>query len=148
MTADELTLSSLSRSIIVLLMFGSMWGAGILGLLSCYFRYEFRKQKIQNFKTNKIVSSSRVRASSTDANSILTKYLDEVFPVVFQSQSYVTRMFTELLKHHRYFQLGTFRGEEADLRRVVTCCHLLTIQTMLMFLLGLCYELQVCFLLD
>jgi hypothetical protein len=142
LTADDLNSSSLADSLIVLLMFSFMWGLGIFGILICLAQKHLQKDKIRNFNDQKIKAISRKRSSTTDINVILSKYLDEVFPVVYQTQSYFTRMVQEIFKHHRYIELLTSRGQELDVRRIITCVHLLTIQTMLMFLLAVCYELQ------
>lgn len=142
LTADELSSDSLSKSAIVLVMFGCLWGVGVIGLVFCFLQRQYQRSKIREFEKNKIQAAARVR--SVDMNRILARYLDEVFPVVFQSRSYVARMVEEILKHHRYINLLTSRkDEEGRKSKVVTCFHLLSAQTMLMFLLALCYELQV-----
>jgi hypothetical protein len=161
LTADELNSSSVTDSAIILMMFGFLWGIGIFILFLTFCQRQFQKDKIQKFHIQKIKSISRHHHSTNpsspspsassppsstsivEINRVLTKYLDEVFPVVFQTQSYFTRMINELLRHHRYIQLISSRSDAIGRKKVVTCFHLLTIQTMLMFLLGLCYELQV-----
>jgi hypothetical protein len=144
LTADDLNSSSISDSLIILFMFSFLWGLGIFGILISFIQKHFQKEKIRNFNDQKIKAISRKRSSTTDINVILSKYLDEVFPVVYQTQSYFTRMVQEILKHHRYIELFTItaRGHEIDMRKIITCVHLLTVQTMLMFLLAVCYELQ------
>jgi hypothetical protein len=147
LTADDLNSSSVSKSAIILMMFGFLWGLGLLLLLVSFSQQQIQKDKIQTFNSQKIKALSRNRTtdptSTVDMNRVLTKYLDEVFPVVFHTESYLMRLRNELLRHHRYIQLLSSRKDAIGRRKVVTCFHLLTIQTMLMFLLGLCYELQV-----
>lgn len=143
LTADDLNASSVADSLIILLMFTVMWGAGIFGIIICLIQKRFQKDKIKNFAQQKIKGASRKRGSTTDINMILSKYLDELFPVVYQTQSYFTRMVNEILRHHRYIDLITSRGQDIDMRKILTCVHLLTVQTLLMFLLAVCYELQV-----
>jgi hypothetical protein len=121
-------------------MFGFMWGAGFLGVSVCFFQRQQQGRKIREFQAKKIKAVSRVRPE--ELNNLLTKYLDEVFPVVFQSRSYVGRMIEEILKHHRYVSLVTSGAGDVN-KKIITCFHLLTVQTMLMFLLAMCYELQV-----
>jgi hypothetical protein len=128
---------------IVLLMFSFLWGFGLFGILLCFIQKKIQKEKIKNFADEKIKAVTRRRGSTTDMTLILTKYLDEVFPVVYQTQSYFTRMVHEIMKHHRYIELVMTRNQGVDMRKIITCVHLLTVQTMLMFLLAVCYELQV-----
>jgi hypothetical protein len=116
-----------------------MWGVGFLGITVCFFQRQQQGRRIREFQAKKISAVSRARPE--ELNLLLSRYLDEVFPVVFQSRSYVGRMAEEVLKHHRYVALITSRADVN--KKMLTCSHLLTVQTMLMFLLALCYELQV-----
>lgn len=145
MTAQDLNSSSIIHSVIILLMFGVMWGFGIFSILICLLQRHFQQEKIQNFNQHKIKAVTRSRSSGIDVERVLMKYLDEIFPIVYQSQSYFTRMIKETLKHHRYIILLSSRSRDIDMKRILTLCHLLTVQTMLMFLLAVCYELQVDF---
>lgn len=129
-------------------MFSIMWGTGILGILFCISHKYFQKEKIQNFNQQKIQAVRRNRDSILDINIILSKYLDEIFPIVYQTQSYFTRMINEIIKHHRYIDLlmtpsSSSQGSSGMQKKILTCAHLLTVQTLLMFLLAVCYELQV-----
>jgi hypothetical protein len=130
-------------------MFGWLWGLGIFGLLVCFLNRRYHRHKIEEFQKNKIQAVTRGRTERENMNGLLAKYIDEVFPVVFQGRSYFVRMIEEITKHHRYINLllpsSSGSPKDNDLRRnkVVICGHLLTVQTMLMFLLALCYELQV-----
>lgn len=140
LTAQDLKARSVSKSLVILLMFGVMWGVGLFGLLLCVFRRQYRRFKIQEFESKKIQGATRSRID--DLSPLLMKYLDEVFPIVYQNRSYAGRMLEEILKHHRYLDVLSNRSG-VDSKRVITCVHLLTIQTLLMFLLAVFYELQV-----
>jgi hypothetical protein len=74
----------------------------------------------------------------------LHAYINELFPSVFRSESYKKRLFDEICKHHRYIIL--FRpaegGSNADNVRMLTGLQLLTVQTMLMFMVAVCYDVQ------
>lgn len=124
-------------------MFGVLWGTGFFGIFFCFMQKYSQKDKIQKFNSQKIKAVSRTRSTPGDLTRVLTRYIDEIFPIVYQNQSYFTRMIHEIIKHHRYIVLITTRGQDIDMKKVITCAYLLTIQTMLMFLLALCYELQV-----
>jgi hypothetical protein len=141
LTADNLNVNSVSKSVIVLLMFGLVWGVGLIGMVISFFQRENQKKKLTEFQQNKIKAISRPRTE--DLNRILVRYLDELFPVVFQSRSYIGRMIDEIWRHHRYLNLLKSHESAMDLRKVITFFHLLTVQTMLMFLLAVFYELQV-----
>lgn len=62
---------------------------------------------------------------------------------MFQSKSGASRVWDEIRKHHRYLILFSAEGESGDSVRMLTGVHLLTVQTMLMFVMALCYDVQV-----
>lgn len=152
MTANQLDGSSVSESVAVLLMYGLMWGVGLLMISVNLF-----KQRSRSSSPSASISAPAaplgptgtrtMKASSTsnydEVKRILTKYIDEIFPTVFQNQSYLRRMMNEVLKHHRYIVLLSSRGVDLNSKKIITCIHLLTVQSMLMFILAVLYDLQV-----
>jgi hypothetical protein len=66
----------------------------------------------------------------------------EVLPSVFRAKAGLTRFWEEVSKSHRYLLLFTASGEDGDKKRMLTGLHLLTIQSMLMFILAVFYDLQ------
>lgn len=136
----------------VLLMYGLMWGIGLLMIgVSLYKQRSLRssQKKTIEGENGKIHDQPRKKFQSTsispqeEIKRMLAKYIDEIFPAVYQSQSYISRMFGEVLKHHRYILLLNTRGEDLNFKKIITCLHMLTVQTMLMFILAVLYDLQV-----
>jgi len=70
----------------------------------------------------------------------LSNYIQTIFPEVFQSKPWIVRMVAELQKYHRYVSFIT--DTEWSYKRVVAGIRLFTVQSMLMFLLALLYDLQ------
>jgi hypothetical protein len=66
----------------------------------------------------------------------------EVLPSVFRPKAGLTRFWEEVSKSHRYLLLFTASGEDGDKKRMLTGIHLLTVQSMLMFILAVFYDLQ------
>ena len=66
----------------------------------------------------------------------------EVLPSVFRAKTGITRFWEEVSKNHRYLLLFTASGEDGDKKRMLTGVHLLTVQSMLMFILAIFYDLQ------
>lgn len=52
------------------------------------------------------------------------------------------RFWEEVSKSHRYLLLFTASGEDGDKKRMLTGIHLLTVQSMLMFILAVFYDLE------
>lgn len=77
------------------------------------------------------------------AKIILTQYLDEIFPTVFQTESAFVRLTSEVMKHHRYLILFLGDRQTTGRQRSLICLQMLTVQSMLMFMLAALYEIQV-----
>lgn len=150
LSASQLDSSSVSKSMAVLLMYGLMWAVGFLMIGVSLYKQRFSRSdakkeivETQPLRLMKKKSKSRSSKNQEEIKRMLTKYIDEIFPAVYQSRSYVSRMFEEVMKHHRYILLLNFRGEDLNSRKIITCLHMLTVQTMLMFILAMLYDLQV-----
>ena len=63
-------------------------------------------------------------------------------PSVFRAKPGLTRFWEEVRKSHRYLLLFTASGEDGDKKRMLTGIHLLTVQSMLMFILAIFYDLE------
>jgi hypothetical protein len=62
---------------------------------------------------------------------------------VFRAKRGLTRFWEEISKNHRYVLLFTASGDDGNHKRFLTGMHLLTVQSMLMFILSVFYDLQV-----
>jgi len=73
----------------------------------------------------------------------LLNYTSQVFPSIFSNEPMARRIWSEICRHHRYLTLMTAsKGESGDKQRLITCIQLLSVQTMLIFLLALLYDVQ------
>ena len=70
--------------------------------------------------------------------------MNEAIPSVFRSNSEVLQLWDEIRKHHRFLSL-IIEGQSNDRERMVTGIHFLTVQSMSMFILAVCYDIQVFF---
>jgi hypothetical protein len=61
---------------------------------------------------------------------------------VFQTKSGASRVWDEIRKHHRYLIIFSAEGENSESVRMLTGIHLLTVQTMLIFVMAICYDIQ------
>lgn len=144
-TAQDLnSLSDLRKTLIVILMYSVLWSVGLLGILGCSYFQRYRFPKSGNAQA---LSLKKERAmltrSNHDVKQYLMSYVNEVFPSVFQAKSRLERLWNEIKKHHRYLLLFSTSGDISESRRMLTGIQLLTVQSMLMFILAVCYDLQV-----
>lgn len=140
MTSDDLTFESLSKSQIVLLMFGSLWGLGLIAIAS-YWAHQTRKRQEQ--LENKFTKGLNSKEVVVDTLTSLENYLEESFPSVYQSQSYLQRMIIEISKNHPYIDIFSVDDYDPELKKIISFIKLLTELTMFMFMLAAFYELEV-----
>jgi len=134
----------LTKVMIVLLMFGTFWGAGFGLILLCICKRQSsqkkeRLDKVEMIKKREI--SSKIR-SPVAIREYLIEYANSVFPEVFRPKPFITRMCNEISKNHRYIYLFTSSGKGSDKTRILTGVQLLTTQSLLMFLIAVFYELD------
>ena len=98
-------------------------------------------------EVNSVLSGTKQNAlarSTTSTEGIrkyLNSYLDHVFPSVYSTDPWYLRLLEEVRKNHRYILI--FSAKSDAKARFVTTVHLLTVQTMLMFILCMFYDVQV-----
>eukprot|EP01038_Epipyxis_sp_PR26KG_P011403 gene11403-15285_t len=138
-TTTELTNSLKIFELMVFI--SSVWAVSIgyivIGVF--YNRKPYEKENVKSNKKNvfKNYSSS---ISVLEMKDLLETYVSQLFPSVFSSKPFMYRLYDEVKKHHRY--LLVLRSESGDAKRILTGIQLLSVQTMLMFLLALLYDLQ------
>ncbi len=139
------SLQDFSKVLIVIVMFGTLWVGGVVLLFSCFLQQTV-DAKSMNMKRLSHERKKRMAAMSKSPIAIkeyLSNYVDSVIPSVFSSTGLLKRMSTELLQNHSYFSLFYNRDSRMSReKKMLLCVQLLTIQTMLMFLLAVFYDLQ------
>jgi hypothetical protein len=131
----------LKKVFIVIILYGVLWVGGLgLILVSAYRSSRGQKSVRNGNKTSFLKSDNHLRV----VQDRLVKYLNATLPAVYQNQGWISRMMSELRKHHRYFVLFSSHKEDSASirRRALTGIQLLTVQTMLMFLLAMACDLQ------
>jgi hypothetical protein len=131
--------AALEKTLIVLLLYGVLWAIGLLGVAVCFWKsknvVDYKTPEL-NLKKNQALATK----SKDDIRKYLVAYIDEVFPAVYQTKLPLTRLWSEIKRHHRYFVILSSHASY-DVR-MLTTVQLLTVQAMLMFVLALCYDLQ------
>jgi hypothetical protein len=152
--SNQLTSAELKSSYLVVTMFLTLWTLGALFLFEDLritgSWFVAPQKRIERRKNDTILLGSAVapvdkakEISMEVRKKYLYAYLNSIFPDVFHREgSTWNGLMNELRKHHRYIAIlrggGTFSHEI----RVKTVLQMLTVQTMLMFVLALCYDLQ------
>jgi hypothetical protein len=89
------------------------------------------------------MQSAQASRSPAAVQQYLADYVVAIFPSVFSNKPFLSRLYGEVKRHHRYLRLFTApEGDAGDKERIITGAQLLTVQTMLMFLLSALYDLQ------
>ena len=140
------TLQEIEQVLIVILMFSSLWTGGALLLLACSWRRCVMQKKNKKNADDLIRRRRGAEVSQSPAaiREYLVQYVLEVFPSVFKEKHRIHQIANEIKKHHRYLSLflSSESGPIADRMRIVKVVQLMTIQSLLMFLLALLYGLQ------
>ncbi len=130
LTADNMqSIGELAEGIYSLSLYCGIWGVSLLGILAGCWSDQPKKTSFQI----KDLAVAPLESAST-AHVHLQTYILETFPVVFRDQDGWSRLWSEILQHHRYLYL-LFSNNVDRSERVVTTVHLMTIQTMLLFML-------------
>jgi hypothetical protein len=150
MESDELTTAELKASYLVLTMFLVLWTMGSLFLVEDLRLtgnwFVAPKARVERRKNNTVLLGNAIVPSGESKEihkKYLYAYLNSIFPNVFRQEGSTWRgLMRAMLKHHRY--IAIIRNGETDSHelRVKTVLQLLTVHTMLMFVLALCYDLQ------
>ena len=142
---DLNSFAALQRVLIVIILFVTLWTVGLILIFGCMWRRKLMEKK--NLQHKQILSrkeqSAQVSYSPAVVQQNLLSYVSKVFPSIFSNEPIYHRLLGEIKKHHRYLTIFTASsGEIGDKQRILTGIQLLSVQTMLMFLLALLYDLQ------
>eukprot|EP01034_Spumella_vulgaris_P031902 gene31902-39415_t len=131
------------KVLIVILMFACLWAIGLLSLVGLCFKRQKRITKTTVDKRRSHKAGSQTHTTQ-DIKRYLLAYVEKLIPDVYHAtKSKMERAIDETRKHHRYLQLFSARDDQIDAnKRILTLTKMLTIQTMLMFLLAVLYDLQ------
>eukprot|EP01038_Epipyxis_sp_PR26KG_P007133 gene7133-9734_t len=144
-SSELFTAAGLQKVLTVVIMFATFWGFGISVILGCSWRRHHMSEYYIKDKNdqNRLKKSAQVSRSPNAVKEYLMDYVNELFPSVFSSKPFMYRLYDEVKKHHRYLLVLTAaRSESGDAKRILTGIQLLSVQTMLMFLLAFLYDLQ------
>ena len=151
--ADDLTSAAAFEQVLaVIIMFGIMWVGGFVGIGLISWA-EIARGSTANSKAKQaeafVQDSPLTNEFQMDAaRRYLLDYVEKTFPPVFildgaASGSRFWRCYREIKNHHRYITLVSSSGSSVHSHsRSLLLFQLLTIQTMLMFMLALCFDLQ------
>jgi len=151
--ADDLTVKDLNDSIAVILMFAAMWLLVQFAVIavSAVDNHSINPQDAVTTTTAPVPHrASRMKKKSTgdsESPASLRKYLlhhfDGVFPLIFRPEGNTWKsFFDEIRKHHRYILMFAARGPDSDSVRIRVAIQMLTVQSMLMFIMAIFYDIQ------
>jgi hypothetical protein len=143
--ADLNSAAAFRRVLIVIVAFIVLWSGGFAIVMSAAFRSKMHagQHKEQAASFERMKRYAQATRSPVAISEYLRNYVDEVFPSAFKDKPNLECLFDEIYKHHRYvLVVACSNDKKSDQNRIVTGVRLLTIQTMLMFLLAVFYDLQ------
>jgi hypothetical protein len=140
------SLDDVRTTLPVLLLYGIMWLLGLIGVTVCWCKRRQREaQKQVESSLRKHGIGPLKKFSTHDAQEFLLKYINALCPAVFHMGGSWDRIAKEMTRHHRYLIPFFQRGEDSENIRMLTTLNILTVQSMLMFVLALLYDFEVYF---
>ena len=124
---------------VVISMFASLWVMGA-ALFAFGRRKRVDKSKISSDKTTTTTTATINTPSVVTPQNIhqeFNAYIEQVIPSIFRGESNMLKSFKELLGHHKYAALVY-----TDNLNLLNVSRIVTIQSMLMFILAVSYDLQ------
>jgi hypothetical protein len=144
--APELTSpQALQKALIVIVMFTLLWAGGLFLIFVCFIRQRQLQQETMEKKLEdgRKAQQNSQNSSLEEVRERLVRYVDSVFPVIFYPGHLLLRLKDEIRRNHRYLMMFMLlEGELEGKKRLINGIQLLTIQSALMFLLALLYDLQ------
>ncbi len=150
--SDLMSADSAAHVITVIVMFGSLWALGGIALISLWAKRNYGSEG----KKRDVIAGRKIGALTIgglnevkDENQMkltalkrLIAYVDSVIPAIYLTGSHWSRMKDELLRHHAYLNLAFGYSKSSRKHEYALLLQLLTVQTLLMFLLAVLYDLQ------
>jgi hypothetical protein len=137
------TLEGVQKVLTVIIMFGVLWVGGLTIIFATVYKQQRQKAKHDERKTNLIRAVDRKPPKKGEMKDSLARYVRSVFPSVFYQDNWLMKLKEEILKNHIYLLLLTApKGELEDKKRIISGVKLLTVQSCLMCLLAIFYDLQ------
>jgi hypothetical protein len=143
--ADMNSAAAFRKVLIVIVAFIVLWTGGLAIVMSSAFRSKMHASAHKEQKTSfeRLKRYAQAARSPVAIGEYLKNYVDEVFPSAFKDKPSLECLVDEIYKHHRYMLVVSCSNDKkSDQTRIITAVRLLTVQTMLMFLLAVFYELQ------
>jgi hypothetical protein len=145
--------SSASRVLIILFLFLSLWASAFLLLFLSLFlhSHSHSPQTQTHVERRAAVGDSLSNASAADesddlqllAMDTLKSHIMELFPEIYRVESpTVGTMVWEIAKFHPYLSVTPLVPSTSVLKRVVSLTELLTHQSLVLFALIICFNLQ------
>ncbi len=138
------SLQDFQKVLIVIIMFSTLWAGGLILLSGCLFQQTVDSKSInmQQLAHERKKRMAAMQKSPIAIKEYLTNYVSSVIPSVFSTSSLFKRFGDELCTNHSYFSLLYSNNKLSREKKMLLCIQLLTVQTMLMFLLAVFYDLQ------
>jgi hypothetical protein len=138
----EISIDEIENGLIIIIMFSTLWGCGLLGLYELFkSSYCTCCSKVQPTQINgERKQIDAVREISLDSKKeYLLKYIDGILPTVFRSSvehdTTVQSMWKTIRTYHPYAVVFNAEGAGATDLKIQKGIYLLTIQSMLMFIM-------------
>jgi uncharacterized membrane protein len=103
------------------------------------------RRRTGNVRTDQRTTVGVEKESEADKVAVVFNYLVAVFPPIYDTnRSMWSTMFDELIRHHAYITFFNFSDAATAKEKALSGIRLLTVQSMMMFLMAVFIDLEVC----
>jgi len=139
----DTSFSDVKNGMVVVIMFATVWGCGLLGLYqlfkasycSCCSKVQPEEEKKESEQSD----APPAEVSRDSKKDYLLKYVDAILPTIFRSavehDSTLQSMWKTICAYHSYVAVFYVNGSDVKVKRIQKGVYLLTIQSMLMFIM-------------
>ena len=147
----QVSMHDIRASLLIITMYSILWGCGLLGMYELFrSHYCCAQRKTTPDDSENFASEDIGNFSLEDRKKYLLQHIDSALPFIFQSlnntDSTLSCIWKTIVHHHRYAVVFTASGPTAKDIRIYMGIYLLTIQSMLMFIMAVVCDLQVPFI--
>ena len=146
----DISIGDIQNGMIAIVMFGTLWGLGALCMLKLYTTSHFPKvtPSLTDSAVEHVPTNPTEELSLEAKKKYMLKYIDEILPTIYRSSvehdSTLQSIWKTIHTYYPYATIFTAEVPGADELRLKLGLYLLTIQAMLMFIMAVFFDLQVC----
>jgi hypothetical protein len=141
LSSSDWTFEDLGRVWIIIVLVTTMWAVG-LGTVFILSTKRYHDYLVKDNKVG-VMDDSEGFADDAAKKEYILSFIDQIFPAVFIDSTWSwAGLSREIRAYHRHYTLFTMTGKGANRTRLVTALQLLSLHTMVFWVMAVTFEIQ------